>query len=166
MTEKKKEKKKRGRPSTKTPMILDKILELTMKHKTDEQIGEIIGKSAKTIKRWRDADWEFCTTMRELQQESDELMEASLFKKGLGFTKSYTTQKVTQGVVKTVKETVYIPPDTQAMKLWLTNRTRNRKPTEGIAWRDRVDTTIADPNDKPLAVSVHRYVPPEDKDEK
>ena len=77
-------------------------------------------------------DFEFFTTLKESKLEADNLVEASLLKRAMGFEYTYRTERATKEGACTVEETVYYPPDTQAALQWLYNRTKN--------WRNKNET--------------------------
>lgn len=119
-------KKKVGRPTIKTPEMVSKILELAKKGKTKSQIAEIVGINLSTMTYWLQQDFQFFTALNEHKQYADELVEASLFRKALGFTQTYKTEKPTKDGSVIVEETQYIPPSDTAMIFWLKNRKRNQ----------------------------------------
>lgn len=130
--------KKVGRPSKFNDRIARKIIELSESGKTTEQIAEIIGIHASTLYLWWDNKPEFLEAVREAKQAADELVEASLFRRAVGY--SHPEQKCfSDGDGGTIWETVtkHYPPSEQAAIFWL----KNRQPEE---WREKseVDTTV------------------------
>lgn len=109
--------KKRGRKTKKTPERTAKALELAEQGMTEPEIAEIIGVSPSSITYWKKTDIQFAMALKEHKKIADNLVEASLFKRAMGY-------KLEDG-----KE---LPPDTTAMIFWL----KNRQPEQ---WRERPD---------------------------
>lgn len=130
---------KRGRPSSFDERLAVKIVELTEQGKTVEQIAEIIDIPARTLFRWFSSKDDFRHIVKEARQFADEMVEASLFKRALGFEAKEIKAFQTREGVETAEETKYYPPDPTSMIFWL----KNRKPKE---WRDRteVDHTLGE----------------------
>ena len=117
-----------GRPSLFSETVLTKILELYGKGLTDEQVSEIIGVHVNTLRRWKDKKETFRWATKEAKMVADELIEASLFKKALGFN-YFEEQSTKDGIVALQK---YSTPDTKAQIFWLKNR-------RSQDWKDRVE---------------------------
>lgn len=73
--------------------------------------------------------------VREARQVADELVEASLFSRALGY--SHPEEKVFQyeGQIVTHETIKQYPPDTQAAMFWL----RNRQPAR---WKEKTDSDV------------------------
>ena len=121
-----------GRPTLKTEDRINKTLELAREGKTNKQIAEIIGVVESTVKRWMSLDFEFSAAVKQLKQEADELVEASLFKSALGYDRTLKKNLVTKDKVIPYEDTTYYPPNPTSMIFWL----KNRKPKQ---WKDRVE---------------------------
>lgn len=121
-----------GRPTLKTEDRINKTLELAREGKTNKQIAEIIGVVESTVKRWMSLDFEFSAAVKQLKQEADELVEASLFKSALGYDRTLKKNLVTKDNVIPYEDTTYYPPNPTSMIFWL----KNRKPKQ---WKDRVE---------------------------
>lgn len=127
---------KRGRKSTFNGKVQSTILRLIEDGKTEEQIAEIVGVSKSTINNWKGKHPEFLYALRESRQVADELVEAALFNRAVGY--SHPEEKVFLskdfGIVThdTVK---HYPPDTTAAMFWL----RNRQPKE---WREKTEPDV------------------------
>lgn len=156
----KKNKPGAGRPTKKTPFTIQKIIDLTKAGKTKKQMAEILDVCQQTIDTWLSMDFELGVTVRELKAEADEMVEASLLKRSVGFERTFKTQKVSKdGDVVEVEETQYFPPDPTSMKFWLMNRQREK-------YAEKVDHTLSDPNGQPIKLIITDYrEDKEDKDE-
>lgn len=119
-------KRKVGRPCLLNEKISAKIIELSEKGKTIEQIAEITGVSKRALHYWWRDNPEFMHAVKEARQVADELVEASLFSKALGYT--YEEEALGKfGPVPLVKQA---HPDVVACIYWL----KNRQPDK---WRDK-----------------------------
>lgn len=121
-----------GRPTKFNDTVRKKILDLISAGKTETQICEILGISWPTLRNWKLANSEFFMAMREHKQEADEMVEASLWHRAVGYSHEAVKIFYDSKTGETV-EHKYIehhPPDVTAASLWL----RNRKPKE---WRDK-----------------------------
>lgn len=118
-----------SRPSKINDQIKKTILNLAKAGKTRAEIAEIVGINRTTLFRWCISDEKFCNALKETSAIADEMVEASLFQRAIGYT--YTEEKVflCKGEIKKCKVTRHIPPDPTAMIFWL----KNRCPTD---WRD------------------------------
>lgn len=124
--------KKPGRPNQLNEELTDKILELAKKGKTNKQIAQIIGISPQTIYYWQRTNDQFKWAFSEAKSAADDLVEASLFRKAIGYTCPET--KVFQYEGQIIEHTIqkHYAPDTTAGIFWL----KNRRPEE---WRERVE---------------------------
>lgn len=127
-----KKKRRKGRPSLKdNPEVVNKIKQLAQEGKIDKQISEIIGIKERTLNLWKEKDWEFYACLKENKQIANEMVEASAFKRALGFENTVHTEKTTnRGDVVQVAETTYYPPDPTSIIFFL----KNRDPSK---WKDR-----------------------------
>lgn len=49
--------------------------------------------------------------------------------------------------VEIVTETIFVPPDTPAIKFWLTNRMPEK-------WRDKMDAALSDPDGNAIRIEL------------
>jgi transposase-like protein len=119
-----------GRPSKFNVAVKEKILELGSAGKTEEQIAEIIGIHVNTLRNWKGKHPDFMWALNESKQVADDLVEASLFSRAVGY--SHREEKVFchEGMIITHETMKQYPPDVTAAIFWL----KNRKPDE---WRDK-----------------------------
>jgi hypothetical protein len=121
---------KGGRPSKFNETVRDKILELAEEGKTEEQIAEIIGIHVNTLRNWKGKHPTFLWALKESKGVADDLVEASLFQRAIGYT--HPEEKVFCHLGQLVKHQgqKHIPPDVTAQIFWL----KNRRPDE---WREK-----------------------------
>jgi hypothetical protein len=101
---------------------------------TDIQLSEFFRVPLEDIKYWAKHIDEFAYALEKGRLAADARIASAMFRKAEGFVQQeerLMTVGLGKGVshVKKVKTDVYYPPDTQAGKFWLTNRSRN--------WRDK-----------------------------
>lgn len=136
---------KKGRPSKFNEALKEKMLELFEAGKTNDQVAEIIGVHVRTIENWQRRHPDFLWALRESKQIADDLVEASLFSRAVGY--SHPEEKVFQyeGEIVTHETVKHYPPDTGAALSWL----KNRKPDE---WRDEKKIIHGGDRENPIAV--------------
>jgi hypothetical protein len=115
-------------------------LRLIESGKTEEQIAEIVGVSKSTINNWKGKHPEFLYAIRESRQVADELVEAALFNRAMGYSVSYPETKVFctksgEIITETITKHVSHPPDTTAAMFWL----RNRQPGN---WKEKTEGDV------------------------
>lgn len=120
--------KKMGRPTVFSETVLQKCVDLFGEGKTDEQVAKIIGVTSQTIRNWRKSHEEFFWATKEAKLLADEMVEASLFKKAIGF--NYFEEQATKDGIQSLQK--FSTPDTKAQIFWL----KNRKPKD---WKDKVE---------------------------
>lgn len=121
-----------GRPTKFNEKIGVKILELFKEGKTDEQVAEIIGVSPRTLNNWKSNYPGFLQSIRESKQIADELVEASLFARALGYSHPEVQVFFNKDVGVVEHETIkHYPPSERAIEFWLKNRQPKR-------WREKL----------------------------
>lgn len=145
---------KLGRPTKFNDSLREKMLELAEKGKTIEEIAEIIGVTSRTIYNWQGKYQSLFHALKESKQVADELVEASLFARAVGY--SHPEQKVFchEGEIITHELEKHYPPETGAASLWLRNRQpdlwREKQPGEA----DVIINNITAKSDKDLDKAV------------
>lgn len=126
---------KRGPKSGFNDAIQSTVLALIKEGKTEEQIAEVIGVSRTTLNNWKGVFPEFLYAVRKSRQMADELVEAALFNRAVGY--SHPEEKVfcSEGSIVTHDTVKHFPPDTTAAMFWL----RNRQPEK---WREKTDGDV------------------------
>lgn len=112
---------------------------------TDKEIADFFGVKEQTINNWKKAHVDFFESIRAGKIKADSEVATKLLDRATGST--YTTQKafkVRQSVgdkggyiekIEVVNVTETVPPDTLAIKLWLTNRQPEK-------WRDKQQSDV------------------------
>ena len=123
---------KLGRPSLFNDSIREKMIELAGKGKTNQQIADIIGVHVRTIENWQGKHKELMWALKEAKQVADDLVEASLFSRAVGYSHKEVKVFFDSKSLQTVEHEVVqqYAPDTTAAIFWL----KNRQPDK---WREK-----------------------------
>jgi DNA-binding CsgD family transcriptional regulator len=116
--------------------VREAFLRLIKEGKTEDEIGDVLGVTRRTLNNWKGKHQELLYAVREARQTADELVEASLYSRALGY--SHPEEKVhfdKDGGVHTHDTTKHYPPDTQAAMFWL----RNRQPKR---WKEKTEGDV------------------------
>lgn len=129
-----------GRPSKFSEALLEKIKSLYETGATDAQVARSIGVSKRTIENWKGRHPEFLHSIKESKEIADDLVEASLFSRAVGY--SFLTEKIFcyHGQIVRAKTIKHHIPDVTAQIFWLKNRQPKR-------WRDTLLLGEAPPQD-------------------
>ena len=139
-----------GRDSLYTEEMNEQARKLALLGLTDAEIAEFFGISVRTYYNWMNEHIAFFHAVNAGKVVADAEVAASLYKKATGIT--YEVERAFKGEDgkrEIVKLSIYEPPDTGAMKLWLTNRRRKD-------WSDSVKVQ-GDP-DAPLVHVIERRI--------
>lgn len=109
--------------------ISARIIELYKKGKTDAQVADIIGVSVRTLQYWKAKDKEFLHSVKDSKGVADDLVEAALFSRAVGYTVPEEKIFCSYGKIKKVQTLKHYPPDVLAQMFWL----KNRRPDQ---WRE------------------------------
>lgn len=136
------EKRKPGRPTSYRAEFcaaIQESAEIAGEGATNEVIAKALGVDRATVVRWVEQHEEFAAAVAAVKQIADDRMEASLFRRGIGYKHDAVKIFMPAGAAQPVYApyTEHYPPETPAASLWL----RNRRPA---AWRDKVEHTGAD----------------------
>jgi hypothetical protein len=106
---------------------------------TDSAIATALDVDIRTVQRWCDEFPEFAEACAAIKARANHKVEASLFKRGIGYSHKAVKIFMPAGAVAPVYAdyTEHYPPETAAASLWLRNRDPNR-------WRDRIEHTGAE----------------------
>jgi hypothetical protein len=96
---------------------------------TDEEMAKQFGVDRRTLTRWKKAHPDFREALERGKETPDDLVEASLYKRAIGY--QFTETKVKHGLKGDETELAVkeLPPDVTACIFWL----KNRRPD---LWRD------------------------------
>lgn len=136
---------KRGRPSAFRPEFCAQADELCKLGAIDKDLAEFFEVDERTINRWKEAHPEFRQSIRAGKIIADMAVAGRLHQRALGFeyeeNHPIKLKKITyadngkklleEEYVQIVPVKRVVPPDTVAVKFWLTNRSDK--------WRDKVD---------------------------
>lgn len=114
-----------GRKSLYDEAMNEQAHKLSLLGLTDEEMAEFFGVSTQTLYNWQEQHIAFFEAVQSGKVVADSEVAHSLYKKATGIT--YQVERIRKdadGKSEVVKLSVYEPPDTGAMKLWLTNRRR------------------------------------------
>jgi hypothetical protein len=91
---------------------------------TQADIGQCFGVSTSTVKRWRAQYPEFAEALRVGNEVFDSGVERALAERAMGYLMSWEEEELhpVTGEKHWVIRRQYLPPDTKAINMWLTNR--------------------------------------------
>jgi hypothetical protein len=122
-----------GRPGDYRIEFNDMVRKLCLLGATDEEIAGIINISISTLNLWKLEHPKFSESMQEGKSQADSNVAERLYQRAMGFEAPETITATNQGVITDMKTiTKHHPPDTQAIKFWLTNRQSKK-------WRDKTE---------------------------
>lgn len=139
-----------GRNSLYDPAMNDQAQKLALLGLTDVEMAEFFGVTVQTFYNWQKEHVAFFEAVQSGKVVADAEVATSLYKKATGIT--YEVERVFKGEDgkrEVVKLSVYEPPDTGAMKLWLTNRRRKD-------WSDNVK--VSGDADAPILHVIERRI--------
>lgn len=145
MEDKTKPRNPSGRKSKFNELFIEAIALMCEEGKTDEEIAKALGIGRKTLCVWKGKHPALRHAMAEAKLNADDLVEAALFRKAVGFserTEKHFFDPKTGEVIVHVYEHSH-PPDTRAAQFWLRNRRPKRwRKEEEEAAIDKTGTTF------------------------
>lgn len=128
-----------GRPSKLSNRVIKQAETLAGFGLTEEQISQVIGVTALTIRRWK-ANKEYCSALKRGKVQADQRVIESLYKRAIGYGYKEITREQTLVKIDTNGKHLYkvLPtkiidkqyaPDVTACIFWLKNRIKED-------WRD------------------------------
>lgn len=127
-----------GRPTAYKPEYAEQARKLCQLGATDSEIADFFGVHVATVHRWKHDHQEFCDSLKNGKEVSDERVERSLYQKAVGY--AFTEQQAIkvrkskdQEEVEVVEVERHAPADTTAAIFWLKNRRSGQ-------WRDKQET--------------------------
>jgi hypothetical protein len=151
----KKRGRKTGRPSTyEKPRTTDEVAGLLARQGlTDAQMAAELGISERTFFRWKEAHPEFRQSIGAGKELPDDAVEASLFRRALGFT--YTEDGRSKVAL----------PDVSAARFWLVNRRPDRwREAKAVEVNGSLSRDLVDQIQTTLCDAVRATLQPEDAD--
>ena len=139
----------RGPKSGFNEQLAERMRKLYAEGKTDEEVARKIGVSVRTIYNWKGREPETFQALKDAKDVADELVEASLFERAVGYT--HVEEKIFQfqGQIIRAKTRKFYPPDPVAGIFWLTNRQPDR-------WKRNHPTAEAAPVQPPPFARRHK----------
>lgn len=135
-----------GRPTKYKPTFVEQAKKLAALGATDREAAEFFEVNEATLHRWKHEHPEFCESLKVGKEQADARVEASLYRRALGYSHDAVKIAVNAtGEVTEVPFTEHYPPDTTAAIFWL----KNRKPEQ---WRDVKAQEISAPGGGPVQV--------------
>jgi hypothetical protein len=127
-----------GRPPEYDPTIHPKIVQaLAAEGKSNRKLAKNLGIGEKTFYLWQSKYSEFRDAIKAGKEWPDDMVEASLFQRAIGYSHPAQKIMVVDKEVEIVDYTEHYPPDTNAAEFWLTNR----RPK---VWKHKQEITGAD----------------------
>lgn len=139
-----------GRPTDYKEEYDEQVYRLCLLGCTDEEIAVFFNVCEKTINNWKKEHDSFLQSLSRGKQEADMNVVKALYDKAVGATwVEQQAFKLKKGRDEEVVEVVDVqradPPDTPAIKLWLTNRQPNK-------WKEKVANEHSGPDGSPLTL--------------
>jgi hypothetical protein len=128
------------------PDHVDEIRAIAMTGMTDEEMARALGIKPELFESWKQFYPLFAEAIEKGRTNADAQVIAALHKNAVGF--SYTTDEVvkTKRGADVVTVDKYVPPETNAQKFWLSNRS--------AAWRQNNNLQIGGQRDGKPADSI------------
>ena len=112
---------------------------------TDKKIAEELGITESTLNLWKQKHKEFSESLKAGKDTPDDLVEAALLKKALGYEEEDTKIFQYEGEPVYAPYTKKFAPDTTAAIFWL----KNRRP---LKWRDKQEVDLGLPKDSGVVI--------------
>ena len=121
-----------GRPSKFTKENKAKAEKLSRRGFTDAEVSEILGINHSTFTRWKQKHKDFCITLKDWKESSDENVKRSLYERACGYSHPEDKIFCNNGEIIIQVTRKHYPPDPTSAIFWL----KNRQPEK---WRDKKD---------------------------
>ncbi|MBO9441387.1 hypothetical protein J7363_04735 [Phaeobacter italicus] len=122
-----------GRKSLYDESMNEQATKLALLGMTDEEMARFFGVTPQTFYNWMNQFPAFFEAVHAGKDVADAEVAHSLYKKATGITYQVERlRKNKEGESEIVRLSVYEPPDTAAMKQWLSNRRRQN-------WSDKIE---------------------------
>ena len=140
--------KKAGRPSKFKPEFLEQATKLTELGATDVEIAAFFKISEKTLNTWKVTVPGFLQSLRLGKDSPDNRVEASLYRRAMGYSHDAVKIVIIEGKVVKVPYVEKFPPDPTSCIFWLKNR-------RASTWRDVQGRVLETPPGKPVEVKTY-----------
>lgn len=126
-----------GRDSKYKPEYNVMAKKLALLGATDEEMAAVFDIDVRTLHRWKSQFPAFCHSLTEGKIVADANVAESLYKRAIGQdTIAEKVIKGAEGQYEKIELKTFIPGDTGAAKLWLTNRRRQN-------WSERQEMDVS-----------------------
>ena len=126
---------KAGRKSGFNEKVKETILRLIRDGRTEDEISDIVGICRRTLNNWKGQHQDLAVAVREARLVADDLVEASLYRRALGYSHPEAKFFMHEGCILKEDTVKHYPPDTQAAQFWL----RNRQPKK---WKEKTEGDV------------------------
>ncbi len=119
----------RGKPGPKStfkPEIALKAYKMALYGMTEKEMMAILNVSANTWEKWKRDHPILKEKLEKGKLPADTEVASALYKRCTGFFVDDTYITVIKGQIVTVPIKKYFPPDTKAIQMWLSNRSKGR----------------------------------------
>ncbi|MGN6768262.1 MAG: helix-turn-helix domain-containing protein [Rhizobiaceae bacterium] len=146
-----------GRDSLYDVSMNDMVRKLALLGLTDKEIAEFFGVTERTLNNWKNEYPAFFQSLSEGKTIADAEVADSLYKRATGehviVEKAYRNK--TTGEVEIVKVKQFIPGESGAAKLWLTNRRRqNWADSQNVNLTGSLDISTKEQRDAAVAAAT------------
>ena len=121
------------------------------------KIAEKIGVSEDTLYQWCHDFPSFSESLKRGKKQQNDLVTSALLQRATGYEHEAVKIVVVAGVVTEVPYIEHYPPDTNAIKFWLTNRDKEN-------WKTEPDNTGGPDGKPPLRIIIDKDIDPEKDD--
>jgi hypothetical protein len=135
-----------GRPTKYRDEYPDQARRLALLGLTDEEMAEFFGVDKKTLYNWDEDHPEFLHSRARGKTHADGRVAEKLYHRALGYRHPEVHVSSYKGGVTLTELTKHYPPDTEAAKLWLSNR-------QGGKWKLRSATAGDDQADADVHIT-------------
>lgn len=141
-----------GRPTKYKPEYVSQAAKLCRLGATDAQLADFFGVAVSTVALWKVQHKEFSDALSIPKEAADRAVEASLYKRAMGYEHDEVDIRVIEGQIVKTEIRKFYPPDTTAAIFWL----KNRRPTE---WRELKALELTGKDGGPVEVRKIELVP-------
>lgn len=130
------------------PDMLTEVKAIAMRGLTDEEIANVFCLPVSLLKKWKKQYPSFKDAIEQGRTRADAEVIAALYKRATGqFTVPHTEVIKYRNHFETLDMEKHYPPDVEAAKYWLNNRSRAH-------WSSKTSIEATGPNGKPIEVQT------------
>lgn len=143
-----------GRPTQFKPDYVEMARKLCELGATDVELADFFKVSERTLNTWKVKHADFLQSLTLGKAAPDNRVEASLYRRALGYTHESEQILVVKGQVKRLRTVKQYPPDAASCIFWLKNRRRSE-------WTDVMHKVLTNPPGQPLEIATYVATGPE-----